>query len=480
LANNIKLLFLICCAFFFLGRKTEAQSVLEEPSVSTFTPVLGDSFFTEKAPSFTGDAGSDGPHSFERPLRSKNEELPFRLASFTREGRGSDGVKIDETSLKHPLTERYIKMYTKPAQLRWLASVLKQGEPYMAFIRDEIEKRGMPQYILYLPVIESGFLTTAVSISGAGGMWQFMKNSIKPYMQINEWVDERRDFYKSTLAALSKLQENYKTFGDWLLAVAAYNCGAGEMSRVIKQTGIKDYWELNNRNKLKKETSAYIPKLMAVYYITSCPRRAGLEPGYSNEVYEWTLIPLKKQVDLRVLADLAGLDKDELRSANTELLLNVSPPPSSLADDYKLKVRKKDAQAAASVLEREDLPLVKHYIHIIKHGDTLSALALYYGVSVPAIENQNPSVNARRLIPGSRLLIPALKDVPPAPSFAPEELREAPRPGGENQGSVCTVRSGDTLYGIARRYGVSVKSLAEANGIEMDAVLSVGRNLIIP
>jgi membrane-bound lytic murein transglycosylase D len=416
----------------------------------------------------------------ERPLRTRAAEIPAMDAAARRAA--EPAVRFPGTD--HPLTRRYIERYSQGGQLKWLAATLKAGDPYLAFIRQEIERRGLPPYLLYLPVIESGFVPSALSRSGASGLWQFMRNSVRPYLQINEWLDERRDFYKSTQAALSKLEENYKTFGDWYLALAAYNSGAGEIARVIKQTGCRDYWELNEKNRLKKETSVYVPKLLAVYTIASDPRRYGLDVAFSNEIYDWQLVPVRKQVDITMLAEFAGLDKETLRRANRELLFNITPPVVPGKAPYMLKVRKESAAHLGEVLSRDDLPLLRNYIHVINSGDTLSALALRYGVRVETILENNAGVRPEALQLGTRLLIPALHaphseksrsaEVPAAAAAAPP-----PASGGAGQYR-WVVRKGDTLFSIAQKHGVGVEALAAANGMRLNDTLSIGRTLLVP
>ena len=439
----------------------------------------------------------------DRPARQHTTVMPLKYLSYQEETRPVNN--IDKAyGMNHPLTQKYIKYYAQNAQLKWLAATLKAGEPYMAFIRAEIEKRGLPEYLLYLPVIESGFIPSALSKSGASGLWQFIKNSIKPYMHINEWLDERRDFYKSTHAALSKLTENYKTFRDWHLALAAYNSGGGEIARTIKHTGINDYWELNEKNKLKKETSVYVPKLLAVWYIAENPRKFGLQMNHSKEIYTWSLIPVEKQVDLRLLAEVTGLEPDELIKANRELLFTVTPPHQHGGNTYYLKVRTEHAAAVQTALDNAGFPLVRHYIHIIKQGDTLSAIARHYGVSVDTVIAQNPGIKPRELRIGHRVIIPAFKDIqfdpkinlaalnnvsnesggletsktlPSNGSRAVPETNYGPRPVGRK---TWIVKKGDTLFSIAQKNGITVGALVTANSMSSTDTLSIGRELIVP
>jgi membrane-bound lytic murein transglycosylase D len=367
--------------------------------------------------------------------------------------------------LEQPLTQEYINRYSTPGGIAWLDAIMRRGSDYFAFIRKEIEARNLPHELIYLPVIESAYIINAVSRSGATGLWQFMRNSIDPYdMKVTDWMDERMDFWKSTIGALSKLAENYRILGDWPLALAAYNTGLGGLNRVMQQTGIKDYWLLSEKKHLKTETIHYVPKLLAIAYIMSNHRRFGITPLWPDDP-EWTRIKVDRTVDLELLATEAGIDKQELKRANRELFYNVTPPDPN----YHLKVRTADVEAITAVLERKDLTLIKYHFHAVTSGDTLSVLAKRYGVSVEVILNANPGIKERYLKIGSRLLIPAYKEVSPY---------QSPQ-GNTHISSAEThlVKPGETLWSIAKIYHVTPESLANVNGMELNAVLREGRRL---
>ena len=372
-------------------------------------------------------------------------------------------------ALENPLTRQYIRQYSGPGGLSWLQGVMDRAGPYLAFIRKEIAARNLPEELIFLPVIESGYLPTALSRSGAAGLWQFMKNSIAPFdMRVDDWVDERQDFWKSTQGALRKLEENFNFFGDWPLALAAYNAGLGAVSRAAQQAGARDYWELSRKGLLKTETAHYVPKLLAVACIMSNQRQYGAEPRWPPDP-EWERVAVKRPADLRLLGEEAGVDREELIRANRELLYFVTPPDQ----DYFLKVSKKNAGKVAAVLERSDVQLVRYYIHTIKSGDTLLALANHYGIKVEQILASNPGTQERYLRIGSRLLIPALKEAGPY---------QRPAPTRENLvfDGFHLVKKGETLWSIALAYGVDPEVLAEANGMGLEDILREGRSLKTP
>ncbi|MCX8014108.1 MAG: lytic transglycosylase domain-containing protein, partial [Rectinema sp.] len=166
----------------------------------------------------------------------------------------------------HELFEKYRRYYLSANGRKVLSNVLKKASPFLDYIKIKVEEYGLPAEIAFLPVIESAYSPFAVSRSGATGIWQFMRNSIKGYgLTITEWVDERRDFMKSTDAALKKLMDNYKALQDWPLAIAAYNAGLGAVSRAVnKAGGDKDFWHLYENGLISKQALDYVPKFLAV------------------------------------------------------------------------------------------------------------------------------------------------------------------------------------------------------------------------
>ncbi|MDR2028341.1 MAG: transglycosylase SLT domain-containing protein [Treponema sp.] len=411
-----------------------------------------------------------GPEPADRPLRRIREDPPARFNPARAEA-GEVPAGLSIPGLDNALTRQYIRQYSGAGGLAWLKAVMDRGGPYQAFIRQEIEKRNLPPELIYLPVIESAYLPTAVSKSGAVGLWQFMKNSIGPFdMRVTTWMDERMDFRKSTEGALRKLEENYRYFGDWPLALAAYNAGLGAISRIVRQTGIRDYWVLSANKQLRTETVHYVPKLLAVSYILSNSRRFGLDLSWAEDP-QWTRIPVDRQVDLDLLAEQAGINGEALKQGNRELLFSVTPPEAG----YELKVRAADAGAIAAVLEQRDIPLINYYFYTIQSGDTLSVLARHYGISVEQILAVNPGTEPRFLRPGARLRIPAIKEVSPY---------QRERTGGEDRAPVFEgnhlVKRGETLWSIALAYDVDPEFLAEANGMDLNDILREGRSLKTP
>jgi membrane-bound lytic murein transglycosylase D len=373
-------------------------------------------------------------------------------------------------ALNQPLTKHYIERYSNSAGIAWINSIIRNSSLYLPFVKNEIAKRGLPPELAYLPFIESGYLGTARSKSGAAGLWQFMMNSIAPFnMKVNDLIDERRDFRKSTIAALQKLEDNYRALGNWPMSLAAYNAGLGAVSRAARRVNTSDYWTLCARNEFNTETIHYVPKFLAVSYILSRPRQFGLD--YWPETMEWTVIRPGRQASLDLIATEAGVDRNVLRRLNPELLLNITPADRG----YELKIPLSHAESISAVLEREGLRLIQYYQHQIQYGDTLSALARHYGVSLNMIGQHNPGILNRYLRIGETVIIPILGDMPAA---------SLPRPvPGPSQGAylgIHTIIKGDTLWSLAIRYRVDPLELARENNMELNSILSIGKTLKVP
>ncbi len=254
------------------------------------------------------------------------------------------GIAVPETEYAQNQVRKFIAQYLTKRGSENLSEILKNAENYRLFIRKELEKRKMPKALEYLPVVESEYKISAKSRSGALGMWQFMENSISPFMRKNEWIDERLDPWISTKAALSKLQDNYKMFNDWAIAVAAYNCGAGAMRKILASAEEKSFWFIAEKGLLRNESVNYIPKLIAITEISEHPERYNLFlpeiSKYAGLYYDnFDYVELENQIDLHALSLELRLDFDELKKLNNSLVQDKTPPKIFLAGKrYKLRL----------------------------------------------------------------------------------------------------------------------------------------------
>ena len=366
------------------------------------------------------------------------------------------------------LVGKYKKQYESENGREYLSAIMKRSAPYRSFILAEADRLGAPDFLLYLPVIESAFSEKAVSKAGAVGIWQFMKNSVGGYgLRIDEWLDERRDPWLSSTAALRKLMENYNYFGDWCLALAAYNCGVGAVSKAVKRAGTSNYWELCRQGYLPKETINYVPKFLAVAQILSESEKLGIDWGEASAVDDFTTLTVEKSVDINMVAARVGENSALLAKLNPALHYSVTPPDA----EYALRIPSEKKEIVMAVLASNE-PLIQYYVYKIRAGDTLYALSLHYGVSVDMIAESNPGIRAEALRIGSTILIPALNEVDAYPGK-----------GGGSQldfSREYIVKRGDTLWSIALAYNIQIETLAEKNNLDVNGVLASGKILKVP
>ena len=374
------------------------------------------------------------------------------------------------------LYDSYFKKYSSKQEQKHLAAIWEQAEYFVPFIESKVKEYDLPQEVTYLPFVESNFRPDAVSKSGATGLWQFMTNSIDGYnMKINEWVDERRDFWKATEAAMKKIKYNYSVLKDWNLAIAAYNCGLGKMKRTVRDGGTSDYWKLCQKGLLSEETTHYIPKLLAISDVLKNRSKYGIKDKQSKP-FQWTRISLPQPVDIRLLAKETGIPRNILDMGNSELKFYVTPPAKT---GYMLKAPADKAEKIKKVTANKKTKLTDFHLYTVKAGDTLSHLSQHYGISVSMIQSFN-NVNPNNLKIGSKLVIPVSD-----PSITPyggtfDFSTWVPDISEENFAGEYKVQEGDTLWSIAKLFHTDIKHIAYFNHLELDSVLSIGKILKVP
>lgn len=383
-------------------------------------------------------------------------------------------IPYKELELSYPKdNELYLKFfnqYNSEYGKKWLTAVMKNATPYRSYIQNKIKEMGLPECLEFLPVIESSFKINATSKSGAKGLWQFMKNSIAPYMKITDWYDQRCDPWISTDSALKKLKENYDELGDWYLALAAYNTGLGGIKRTIKRYNSNDYWELSKKKALKNETAQYVPKFLAIaelltnaeYYQIEIPEA---EP---NNFDSYAFVETKRNLDISLIAEEVGIEQDLMSFLNPALTYGVTPPDSS----YNLRVPQEHKESIEALIKDQSKLLIKYHRYKIRSGDTLFALSLHYDVSVDMILQANPGLKANSLQIGKTVLIPAFKEVKP---YTSKKKNDKVVYNGK-----YTVQKGETLWSISLKYDVQVEDLAEANNMQVDSILRIGSTLKVP
>ena len=277
---------------------------------------------------------------------------------------------------------------------------------YLEMIRDTLRDRGMPEDLAFVAMIESGFNPVAVSRAGAKGLWQFMAGTARRYgLRVDQWVDERFDPEKSTLAATAYLRDLYAQFGSWSLAQAAYNAGERTVERAIRVVGSTDFWALARSSSLRQETKEFVPQIHAATVIGQDPSRYGFDvSGHSPTDVEFVSVP--PGTSLTAVAAAGGVSTDTLRTLNPVLVKSVTPPGAP----YRLKVPAGTSAAIQASLAggkamAEPRPAVKSQVHVVRSGDTVRSIARRYGVASADVLRWNHLAANHILRPGERLVI---------------------------------------------------------------------------
>ena len=361
------------------------------------------------------------------------------------------------------------------SQLNWFANhpdflerTWGRAGLWLYYIVGQLEQRKMPAELALLPVIESAFEPYAYSRARAAGLWQFISDTGRRFgLKQDWWYDGRRDPIEATRAALDYLQALHDEFdGDWLLAVAAYNCGELTVSRAIQRNQRlgkpTDFWHL----KLPTETRGYVPELLAMRRLVANPARYGLEfSRIANEPY-FVAIATGGQIDLKVVADVAGVSVEDLYELNPAFHRWATDPTGP----YRLLVPVDAAEGLQDTilhLTPEQRMRVDHYT--VRRGDTIATIARRYATKPDVIRELNdlgasdlPVIDAVLRVPSPNIQLPqkAMRAAMLVDSPARRQRRGGRRP------NIHVVRRGDTLFALAQRLGTDVQTLAQANGIK--------------
>ncbi|MFW6347329.1 MAG: LysM peptidoglycan-binding domain-containing protein [Cyclonatronaceae bacterium] len=366
----------------------------------------------------------------------------------------------------HFLTERRPEVMQ-----RWL----ERSTYYFPMMKRIFAEEGTPEELIHLAMIESGLVPVARSRARATGMWQFMSRTGAAYgLEINWWIDERRDPEKATRAAARHLRDLYERWGDWHLAIAGYNISPRGLRRAINLSGgTRDYWNIYPH--LPRETRGYVPGFIAASLVTMNHRDFGFDTPQTIDVYEYDTVEIKGSVELSVLAEFAGISTQELRNLNPELLRFATPPGPN---PYPLKIPKGRKQQFVTAYE--SMPDSKRQtlvVHSVSGGETLGAIANSYGISVRALYGANANLSSM-IHPGQEIVIPVPGGSDVAISASnPSRARQArtlsssssrttsaPAPEGTVP-LTYTVRSGDTVGHIAEWYNTQAWRVRSWNGI---------------
>jgi len=372
---------------------------------------------------------------------------------------------------------RYVKReieLLKGKDRPFLVEAYRRSGRYRPEIVKALKEAGLPEELSWLPLIESGFNVRAFSRARALGLWQFIPSTgYKFGLKRDRWVDERMDPVKSTRAAILYLKELHQIFGDWTTVLAAYNCGEGKVLKVIRNQNINyldNFWDLYE--KLPSETARYVPRFLACLFIIKEPEKYNVKLGRPDPSIPYEIVTVSKQARLKDIASTIGCKYEELKILNPELRYHVTPPES-----YPLKVPKGKASILVAKMDQIPAwipPRRAYTYHIVRDGETLSHIALRYRTTVRRIATVN-RIHRDRIRVGQKLKIPLR---------GTRELAylERGKPGDTSSQLEFIhhrVKRGDSLWNLARYYGISIKQIKALNNLS-NTQLHIGQVLIIP
>jgi len=345
----------------------------------------------------------------------------------------------------------FLNFFQTPRGRAIVETGLRRAGRYRGMIARVLSEEGVPQDLIYLAQAESAFQPTALSRAGARGMWQFVAYRGQEYgLRHTWWLDERQDPEKATHAAAQHLRDLYHMFGDWYLAMAAYNCGPGNVQKAIERTGYADFWELYRRNVLPRETKNYVPIILALTLIAKDAPHYGIQAEPESPV-DTDMVKPGRAIDLRLVAETIDVDVETLRTLNPSLLRLATP------DDPAFELHLPLGSAPKFSAEIADIPpdkWVSWRRHRVAAGETLTAIAKKYRVTPKAIADANNLESTTALNTGEKLIIPAIQ------------------PAAENKRRMVSyrVRKGDTFLGIADRFSVESEDLLKWNRLKSKKV----------
>lgn len=408
-----------------------------------------------------------------------------------------DDLATTEHDIPIPLNDRVLRFVELfQGRLRgFLTEGMTRGAVYLPMIQTVFREEGLPLDLGFVPLVESAFKVSALSRASARGVWQFMRGTGKENGLSHDWyIDERADPEKATRAAAKYLKTLYTMFGDWHLALASYNGGPGRVQRAVKRAGLTDFWDLSASSKhLPRETRDYVPMILAAAIIAKNPAQYGFDVPAALP-FASDVLTVSRPVDLRRVAEWAGVPADDIRALNPELRRWTTP---IRAKEYQLRV---PVGSLSSVLDGytaaspDDAASLQWYV--VKKGESLPTIARRLRVSRADLADANYLSAKARVMPGQRLVVPRAPSAalmasrgsePAVETAAAEPASRTSRPAratttrvakAEPVRTVYKVRQGDTLTSIARRHGVSIENLRKWNGLKGSA-LAIGDTLEI-
>ena len=393
--------------------------------------------------------------------------------------------------------KNYIILYSEKMKER-MGRILGLSQYYFPVFEDILSKYSLPLELKYMAIVESMLNPTATSRAGAKGIWQFMYATGRSYgLEITSYVDERMDVEKSMDAAARYLADAYRIFGDWALAMSSYNCGAGNVSKAIRRAGgSMDYWDIYPY--LPRETRGYVPAFVGVMYAMTYHQEYGIEPQDVGMPAATDTFEIRKNLHFRQISDVVGVPIEEIETLNPQYFNNIIPGdnhsyilrlPSSWTGAFlatepdSLYGYKRDSLLSSRVIRDVQNSGSKaaqdRIAYRVRSGDYLGKIAGRYGVSVSQLKRWN-NLRSSNIRAGQTLYIYGASPKAAAAAAASQQSSSSGSGRTYTIGSYYTVKSGDSLYNIAKLYpGVSAENIKEANGLKSDRIRP-GQELKIP
>jgi len=380
-----------------------------------------------------------------------------------------DTVVFDIPIVWNEKVERCISYFQSVGRKPFEASLARSGK-YLPMMEKILEEEGIPHDLVYLPLIESGFNPRAYSWAHAVGPWQFISSTGRMYgLHRSWWYDERRDFVKSTRAAARHLRDLHEKTKDWYLALLGYNAGLGNVNKVIKKNKTRDYFKMNIRNSQMRN---YVPLYLAATIIAKQPEKYGFNVDYQDPIV-FDTVTVDRCLALEDIAKAVGCSYNELKALNPELLRKYTPPDIK---KYTLRIpqwKSRDFWAAyPNMKSPEETSWVQHKV---RKGETVSGIARKYGVSQWAIIDANNMSRPYRIGIGQKIVVPVPLGKSGSQSYSKKKYDSY-----DISGNYYVVRSGDTLWDLARVFGTTTRQLRSLNGLSRSGRIYVGQKLKIP
>ncbi|MHB8481130.1 MAG: lytic transglycosylase domain-containing protein [Nitrospiria bacterium] len=395
----------------------------------------------------------------------------------------SDEPTYDIPIVRNETVEEYINYYQKRNRPHFEIWLSRSGR-YLPVMKEVFKNFGLPEDLVFLALIESGFNPYAYSRSKASGPWQFMKGTGKKYgLRMTRWIDERRDPIKSTFAAAKYLKDLYSMFGSWPLALASYNAGEGRVLRAMARTKAEDFWDLSSTRYLRPETKNYVPQFMAATIIAKNPEKYGFSMAYYQPL-KFDTVLIDRPTDLRVIARVVHSSYEVIKELNPELKKGMTPP---LYPDYPLRIPE-----GTKTLFEENFKRIPEYTKVLKQkhrvrkGETLISISKHFGIPVQDLAETNRLGPKTRIRKGQLLIIPLGKADQSGEAVQPSTKSNLKLGASSRACSGCLtqkrytfyrVKKGDTLYHLSKKFDVKIASILKLNHIRG---LKVGSRLIFP